>query len=73
MPVKNLDRNNLQQGEDWEGNNIALSCPVCAKVYLVSAILHRAGRPCPRCQKSTGFVDKGKDSGGSARIEWQAP
>ena len=31
-----LDRNRLSLLEDWQGNNIALACPVCLKVFVVS-------------------------------------
>ena len=43
----------LGQAEDWEGNNIAVTCPVCGKVYIVSARIHRGKRACPT--PSCGF------------------
>jgi hypothetical protein len=43
-------------GEDWEGNNIAITCPVCGKVYIVSELIHHGERPCPACGASTGRV-----------------
>lgn len=56
---------------DWEGNNAAITCPPCGKVYVVSGILHPDGRKCPQCGKSTGHVKGGKKSGGAAYVEWQ--
>ena len=56
---------------DWEGNNAAFTCPKCGKVFVVSGMLHQDGRKCPKCQKSTGHVKGGKQSGGSARIDWE--
>ena len=44
-----LDKNNLGQDEDWYGNNAAVRCFACGKVFLTSQILHRKGRVCPAC------------------------
>ena len=44
-----LDKENLAAGEDWYGNNAAVTCYNCGKVFLTSQILHRKGRACPRC------------------------
>ena len=68
MPIRNLDKNNFDNGEDWVGNNAAFTCPLCGKVFLVSGLLHqRSGRDCPSCTKSTGRVSK---DGQTASIEW---
>jgi rubrerythrin len=56
--------------DDWNGNNIALSCPVCGKVYIVSGQHDRNGKECPNCGKSKGFVDI---HGTEASIECYAP
>jgi len=56
---------------DWEGNNAAITCPPCGKVYVVSQMMHSKGRKCPSCGASTGFVTGGKKSGGSAYVEWE--
>ena len=58
------------KNEDHFGNNIAITCPVCAKVYVVSAFLKDSGgekgkRICPSCGKSTGFV-----SADEAYVTW---
>ena len=53
---RNLDKEKLGLLEDWQGNNMALACPVCLKVYIVSGLLHRTGRECPNCGKSRAFV-----------------
>ena len=58
------------EGCDWIGNNAAFTCPPCGKVYIVSGQLHPQGRKCPKCGNSTGFVVGGKQSGGSAYVEY---
>jgi ribosomal protein S18 acetylase RimI-like enzyme len=58
-----------QLEEDWLGNNIAVTCPVCEKVFIVSALLNRGRRECPRCERSAGIVSGGMESGGIASIE----
>ncbi len=47
--MRSLDKNNLPLEEDWYGNNAAICCAACRKVFLVSQILHRKGRSCPKC------------------------
>jgi predicted RNA-binding Zn-ribbon protein involved in translation (DUF1610 family) len=71
MKSKTLDPLNLAIDEDWEGNNAAFTCPICGKVFIVSAQLHGGGRSCPGCGKSVGRCDGGKKSGGTASLEWQ--
>jgi hypothetical protein len=63
MPIRNLDPNELGLNEDWEGNNAALSCPICNKVFIVSDTRMHVGpddtkgyRECPGCGKSIGRV-----------------
>jgi transcription elongation factor Elf1 len=63
---KKLDKQKLGHLEDWSGNNIALNCPVCGKVFVVSGLYDKDGRPCPNCGKSKGFVDV---HGNAASIE----
>jgi hypothetical protein len=46
MPVRKLDRLALQKTEDWAGNNAAFTCPICAKVFIVSQLIHRGERNC---------------------------
>jgi hypothetical protein len=72
MPIRELDPNHLAQGEDWEGNNAAFTCPACNKVFIVSGSVHRGKRACPSCGRSTGHCElkKGRKTGGSASIEW---
>jgi RimJ/RimL family protein N-acetyltransferase len=67
---RDIDLNQLE--EDWLGNNIAITCPLCGKVFIVSALVNRGKRECPRCGKSLGVVSGGKDSGGSASVEVEA-
>jgi Zn finger protein HypA/HybF involved in hydrogenase expression len=49
--MRSLDKNALGKDEDWYGNNAAIACPECGKVFLSSQVLHRKGRPCPQCGK----------------------
>jgi hypothetical protein len=46
---RDLHHDNLGLLEDWQGNNIALACPV---------MIHRKGRECPSCGKSNAFVSQ---------------
>ena len=53
MPFRReLDRDHLGLLEDWQGNNIALACPACLKVFVVSGLIHRKGREWPNCRKT---------------------
>jgi hypothetical protein len=70
MNVRHLAADNLAQDEDWEGNNAAVTCPVCSKVFIVSWMIHKGARQCPLCGKSTAYVQGGRASGGAARVEW---
>lgn len=58
MAKKTLDRDALGRSEDWYGNNAALSCPVCGKVFIVSAFLNKGQRNCPNCQRSSAEITK---------------
>lgn len=59
--VRELDADNLRKDEDCAGNNAAFTCPKCGKVFLVSGMIHKKGRQCPSCGKSTARIDaKGK-------------
>lgn len=65
------------KSEDWFGNNIAVMCPRCNKVYVVSDFLKEPGgkqceRQCPDCKKSTGVVHGAKDKGGEAYVIWDS-
>ena len=66
MASRSIDTSSLRQDEDWVGNNAAFTCPSCAKVFIVSQMLHREGRDCPMCQGSRGHVKGGAKSGGKA-------
>jgi Zn finger protein HypA/HybF involved in hydrogenase expression len=69
MAKRQLDPVTLARDEDWEGNNVAFTCPKCGKVFIVSGMLHKQGRACPGCGGAKGFVKGGRQSGGSAHIE----
>lgn len=68
MPERIVDHTRID--EDWAGNNIAVTCPVCGKVFIVSGMIHRGHRDCPKCGQSSAEVTGGKDSGGKAVIRW---
>jgi len=70
METKKLHRDEKILDADWHGNNAAFTCPVCNKVFLVSAILNEPGgergvRLCPNCKTSTGRINAE-----GASIEW---
>ncbi|MGI4854365.1 MAG: hypothetical protein ACRYF4_10015 [Janthinobacterium lividum] len=44
-----LDKSTLGPNEDWYGNNAAVTCYACSKVFLTSQVLNRKGRACPQC------------------------
>jgi Zn finger protein HypA/HybF involved in hydrogenase expression len=68
MPQRNVDQTRLD--EDWEGNNIAVTCPACGKVFIVSEMIHQGKRECPKCGKSTAMIQGGRKSGGTASVSW---
>lgn len=67
---RDLDANNLGYFEDWFGDSIALTCPACKKVFIVSAQLAGGQRTCPKCGKSKGIVTGSKESRGTATVLW---
>ena len=72
MAQRNLNPDATTIDEDWEGNNAAFKCPKCAKVFIVSGLLHPEGRRCPECAQSEGHVSGGRQNGGQAYIVWNA-
>jgi hypothetical protein len=72
MKTREFTANNDNLKEDWEGNNIGFECPLCAKVYVVSAFLKRE-RHCPNCGRSRGIVTGAQSKGGKASITWEDP
>ncbi len=72
MPRREIDP--AQLTEDYFGNNIAVTCPLCSKVFVVSSFFPPKSdgtRMCPQCGKSKATVKGGAKSGGTAYIEWQ--
>lgn len=69
---RHLDPDGLGPKEDWEGNNVAFTCPHCNKVFLVSGRIHRGSRLCPCCGKSKGNVSEkgGRLSNGKAWLNY---
>jgi ribosomal protein S27E len=67
-----LNENSRAKDWDWEGNNLAVTCPLCEKVYIVSGApqIHGGTRSCPSCGKSEATIDGGRKSGGKAAISW---
>jgi DNA-directed RNA polymerase subunit RPC12/RpoP len=47
--MRMLNKAELAKGDDWYGNNAAVTCFGCGKVFLTSLILNRKGRACPEC------------------------
>jgi hypothetical protein len=67
---RELNRDHLGLLEDWQGNNIALACPLCLNVFTVSGIIHRNGRDCPYSGRSKAFVSQ---DGKTASVESSEP
>lgn len=67
MPKRSVDPTRLD--EDWEGNNAAVTCPACGKVFIVSGQIHSGSRKCPKCGKSRVTIEGGRKSGGTASLE----
>jgi hypothetical protein len=70
MKIRKIDVELIAKDEDFVGNNAAFICPICGKVFIVSGMLHKFGRPCPGCRKSTAYVSGSHKNNGEARIEW---
>lgn len=68
MSKKELNYNDSEQSDDWHGNNAAFTCPVCGNVFIVSKMIDKGVRSCPRCGKSKGYCTGGEK--GEAWIEW---
>jgi ribosomal protein S27E len=37
--------------KDVYGNNAAVQCPSCDRVFVTSSFLNKSGRVCPGCEK----------------------
>jgi hypothetical protein len=68
MPQRAIDH--TRDEDDWEGNNAAVTCPACRKVFIVSELIHHGKRACPKCGKSVVTVQGGRKTGGTALIDW---
>lgn len=66
---KQIDRGSLS--EDVYGNNAAVTCPICGKVYIVSAMINKRGRNCPQCGNSKAIF-RNNDGRKIATISWTA-
>jgi hypothetical protein len=56
MAKKILEKGALGRNEDWYGNNAALHCPVCGKLFIVSEFLNKGPRDCPKCHTSSAEI-----------------
>ncbi len=56
MAKKHLTKETLDREEDWLGNNAAVRCPVCGKVFIVSGFVNKGQRQCPSCHRSTAQI-----------------
>ena len=55
--------------DDWHGNNAAFTCPFCKRAFLVSGIIDRGRRVCPRCigpEKCIGICTGSDSKNGKA-------
>lgn len=68
MPARPLDPSRLD--EDWEGNNAAVTCGSCGKVFLISGHkkIHSGERTCPHCGKTRVILKGGRKSDGTVTI-----
>jgi len=41
---------------DFHGNNAAIRCPSCSRVFVVSKFLDKLGRVCPGCGKTRAMI-----------------
>jgi len=57
-----------RKDEDWEGNNAAVTCSACGKVFVVSGRIHSGERSCPRCGQTRVLLKGGRKSQGTATI-----
>ena len=70
MPERPIDP--TRHDEDWYGNNVAVTCPVCGKVYIGSSFLDGGLRRCPEPQCGRSMVRVATQAqGGGAIIEWE--
>jgi predicted GNAT family N-acyltransferase len=53
---RHLDKDNMRHEEDWYGNNAAVRCPVCGKVFIVSTFINKGQRDCPICHLSSAEI-----------------
>jgi hypothetical protein len=65
MAKRMLDKMALHLNEDWYGNNAAITCSVCGKVFIVSGFLNKGFRDCPICHKTSA-----KMINDTVTIEW---
>ena len=56
VPKRKLDINALGWSEDKLGNNAAVCCPVCGKVFIVSTAIRKGKRECPVCHQSSAEI-----------------
>jgi predicted GNAT family N-acyltransferase len=65
MECKTLDKATLGLHEDWYGNNAAVCCPVCGKVFIVSGFINKGQRICPACLRSSARI-----TNDGVTVEW---
>lgn len=74
MTTRELDPYNLAHDEDWEGHCVAVTCPACGKVYVVTSAEYDFGpRECPNCGRSTAQCYGTRMGGGTASVTWRRP
>lgn len=53
---RSLDKAHLSHDEDWYGNNAAVHCPLCGKVFIASTFINKGQRECPNCRRSSAEI-----------------
>lgn len=54
--VEKIEISANDQKNDVHGNNAAVTCPVCGKVFIISDFLDKGVRVCPQCKLATGHI-----------------
>lgn len=69
VPVQKHDISAADQKNDIHGNNAAVTCPVCGKIFIVSASLDNGSRVCPKCKMATAHISQTPPY--QAWVEWK--
>jgi len=67
MESKILETDKMPKEADYHGNNAAVTCPVCGKIFVVSKLIDKGKRVCPVCGKATASIS---EDGKQVKVEW---